>query len=120
MKSSLALTLALGVTGLTLTAGAAPEAKRLNRSDSFFGLHFDFHAGKDCTEIGKNTTRAMIENLITQVKPDYLQIDWKGHPGLSSYPTKAGNQAPAFIGGAWLARTFAPPRSACSRSLDAT
>ena len=55
-------------------------------------------AGPDCTEIGKNTTRAMIENIIDQVHPDYLQIDCKGHRGLSSYPTKVGNPAPGFVG----------------------
>jgi len=80
--------------------GAATGAnpKRLKRADSFLGIHFDFHAGQDCTEIGKNTTREMIENVINQVRPDYIQIDCKGHPGLSSYPTKVGNQAPGFVG----------------------
>jgi hypothetical protein len=80
---------------------ANPQAtmpKRLKRSESFLGIHYDFHAGKDCNEIGKNTTREMIENIINQVRPDYIQIDCKGHPGLSSYPTKVGNQAPGFVG----------------------
>ena len=72
--------------------------KRLKRAESFLGVHFDFHAGPDCTEIGKNTTRAMVENIINQVQPDYLQIDCKGHRGLSSYPTKVGNRAPGFVG----------------------
>ena len=72
--------------------------KRLKRAESFLGIHFDFHAGQDCTEIGKNTTREMIENVINQVRPDYIQIDCKGHPGLSSYPTKVGNQSPGFVG----------------------
>ncbi len=80
------------------SATTATEPKRLTRADSFLGIHFDFHAGTDCTEIGKNTTRAMIENVLTLVKPDYIQIDCKGHPGLSSYPTKVGNQAPGFVG----------------------
>ena len=82
-------------------AASAPKPagpKRLTRAESFLGIHFDFHAGADCTEIGKNTTRAMIEQVIDQVHPDYLQIDCKGHPGLSSYPTKVGNQAPGFVG----------------------
>ena len=82
--------------GARASGGAAPG--RLKRADSFLGVHFDFHAGDDCTEIGKNTTRAMIENIISQVRPDYLQIDCKGHRGLSSYPTKTGNQAPGFVG----------------------
>ncbi len=75
-----------------------PPKKRLKRADSFFGLHFDFHAGKDCTQIGANTTRRMIENVIAQTRPDYIQIDCKGHPGLSSYPTKVGSPAPGFVG----------------------
>ncbi len=72
--------------------------ERLTRAESFLGIHYDFHAGPDCKEIGKNTTRAMIENVIDQVHPDYIQIDCKGHPGLSSYPTKVGNRAPGFVG----------------------
>ena len=71
---------------------------RLKRADSFLGIHFDFHAGLDCTEVGKNTTRAMVEAIVDQVHPDYLQIDCKGHPGISSYPTKVGHPAPGFVG----------------------
>jgi hypothetical protein len=77
---------------------AADAPRRLARAESFLGVHFDFHAGKDCTEVGKNTTPAMIENILSRVKPDYLQIDCKGHPGLSSYPTKVGNRAPGIVG----------------------
>jgi hypothetical protein len=75
-----------------------PAPARLKRAESFLGIHFDFHAGIDCTEIGKNTTREMVESIIDQVHPDYLQIDCKGHPGLTSYPTRAGNQAPGYVG----------------------
>jgi len=71
---------------------------RLKRADSFLGIHFDFHAGEDCKEIGRNTTREMIEAILDQVKPDYIQIDCKGHRGLSSYPTQVGNPAPGFVG----------------------
>lgn len=78
--------------------GKKTEPKRLTRAESFLGIHFDFHAGPDCTEIGKNTTREMIESIIDQVHPDYVQTDCKGHPGLSSYPTRAGNPAPGFVG----------------------
>lgn len=72
--------------------------ERMTRAESFLGIHYDFHAGPDCTEIGKQTTRAMVEDVIRQVQPDYIQIDCKGHRGLSSYPTKVGNQAPGFVG----------------------
>ena len=76
----------------------SPPPPRLRRADSFLGIHFDFHAGPDCKEIGRHTTPAMIENIIDLVHPDYLQIDCKGHRGLSSYPTKVGNPAPGFVG----------------------
>ncbi len=72
--------------------------KRLTRQESFLGIHFDFHAGPDCKEIGKNTTPEMVEAIIDLVHPDYLQIDCKGHRGLCSYPTKVGNPAPGFVG----------------------
>ena len=77
---------------------SAQDPPRLKRADSFFGVHMDFHAGADCTEVGKNTTAEMINTIIDKVQPDYLQCDCKGHAGYSSYPTKVGNPAPGFIG----------------------
>jgi hypothetical protein len=71
---------------------------RPKRADSFLGLHFDFHAGPDGTEVGKNTTPEMVNAILDQVRPDYIQIDCKGHPGYSSYPTKVGNPVPGFVG----------------------
>ncbi|WP_165220423.1 alpha-amylase family protein [Aquisphaera insulae] len=76
----------------------AADPPRLRRSESFLGIHFDFHAGPDCKEVGKNTTPAMVNRIIDLVKPDYLQIDCKGHPGYTSYPTKVGNPVPGFVG----------------------
>lgn len=84
----------LAVRGTT----AAEQPARLKRAASYFGLHFDFHAGDDCTEIGKNTTRAMIDGILDAAHPDYVQVDTKGHRGLTSYPTKVGNPAPGFVG----------------------
>ena len=83
---------------LVLAADSGRPPPRLRRADSFLGIHFDFHAGPDCKEIGKNTTPAMVENIINLVRPDYLQVDCKGHRGLTSYPTKVGNPAPGFVG----------------------
>jgi len=71
--------------------------KRLKRSESFVGIHFDLHVSDDCTEIGKNVTRRMVQDIIDQVRPDYIQCDCKGHRGLSSYPTKVGSPAPGFV-----------------------
>ncbi|MBI5388701.1 MAG: hypothetical protein HZA90_28905 [Verrucomicrobia bacterium] len=93
--------LCLGATVLPAAETQFDNSKyppRPKRADTFVGIHFDFHAGPDCKEIGKNTTPAMVESIIDLVHPDYLQIDCKGHRGLSSYPTKAGNQAPGFVG----------------------
>ncbi|HDY88718.1 MAG TPA: hypothetical protein ENH82_11495, partial [bacterium] len=88
--------LSIGITGVP--AGENRDyPKRLKRSESFLGIHFDFHAGDDCTEIGKNVDREMIEYIIDMVKPDYVQTDSKGHRGLTSYPTKVGNPAPGFV-----------------------
>lgn len=104
---SVHVVLAIGSIAAGLASAIAADAPafdnsksppRLKRADSFLGVHFDFHAGPDCKEIGKNTTPAMIESVIDQVRPDYLQIDCKGHPGLSSYPTRVGNPAPGFVG----------------------
>jgi hypothetical protein len=78
-------------------SGQSANPPRLDRAHSFFGVHFDFHADTDCKEIGKNVDAAMVEYVIDQIKPDFLQIDCKGHPGYSSYPTKAGNPAPGFV-----------------------
>jgi len=77
-------------------SGAQPP--RLRRADSFLGVHFDFHAREDCTAVGSNTTPAMVARMLDRVRPDYIQIDCKGHPGYSSYPTKVGNPVPGFVG----------------------
>ena len=57
------------------------------RKDSFLGIHFDFHSRGDkpvAPELGYDVAAKMLD----EVKPDYVQIDTKGHPGFSSYPTK--------------------------------
>jgi hypothetical protein len=67
------------------------------RSEGFFGLHFDFHAGADCMEVGKTVTEEMIREIIETLRPDYIQCDCKGHAGYSSYQTKIGSPAPGFV-----------------------
>ena len=75
---------------------------RKKRKDCFFGLHFDFHAkpAEDgyVVPIGGKVSKEMIFNIIDTVKPDFIQIDCKGHPGWSSYPTEAGNPYPKIEG----------------------
>ena len=70
--------------------GASETPKRLTRAESFFGAHFDFHASNETPNIGANTTPEMVQAIIDAFHPDYLQVDCKGHPGFSSYPTKVG------------------------------
>lgn len=71
---------------------------RPKRKDSFFGMHFDFHAGREQTGIGAQLDRDTLEELMSRVKPDYVQCDTKGHAGNSSYPTKVGYPAPGMQG----------------------
>mgnify|MGYP003801388569 CR=1 FL=1 len=80
------------------TAKDASNPPRLRRADSFLGIHFDFHAREDCTSVGSNTTPEMVASILDQVHPDYIQVDCKGHPGYSSYPTKVGQQVSGYVG----------------------
>ncbi len=72
------------------------KAQKLKRSDCFFGVHFDLHASEDITDAGKSLTAEMIDTFLLKVKPDFIQIDCKGHPGISSYPTKTGFHVKGF------------------------
>lgn len=64
------------------------------RDETFFGMHFDFHAGINQENIGENCDPQTIDRLLDEVKPDYIQCDTKGHMGSTSYPTKVGYPAP--------------------------
>lgn len=67
-----------------------------SRNDSFFGLHFDYH-GKPLNGIQGNTLKEEdIRRICREIKPDFIQIDCKGHPGWASYPSKIGNALPEF------------------------
>lgn len=63
---------------------------QVNSSSSkrYFGLHFDFHAVASDSLIGRNLSERTLDSLLTAVKPDFIQVDCKGHPGVSSYPSK--------------------------------
>lgn len=70
------------------------------RSDSYFGLHFDFHASPERSPapIGATLKEEDIREICQLLKPDFLQIDCKGHPGWASYPTECGNAMPNIVG----------------------
>ena len=66
------------------------------RKDSFFGLHFDYH-GKPTNGLqGATLKEEDIRKICRSIKPDFIQIDCKGHPGWASYPSKMGNALPEF------------------------
>ena len=69
----------------------------MKRRDCFFGLHFDYHANKDTKDIGKGFSPEVVERIVTEVQPDFIQCDTKGHPGYCSYPTKIGTPAPHLM-----------------------
>lgn len=64
------------------------------RRDSFWGLHFDFHAKPTDKSIGKSLMEEEIREICRELKPDFIQIDCKGHPGYTSYPSSLGNSVP--------------------------
>ena len=66
------------------------------RKDSFFGLHFDYHAQPQYGVQGVNLTEADIREICRIHRPDFIQIDCKGHPGWASYPSELGNAMPEF------------------------
>lgn len=68
----------------------------LTRKEAFFGLHFDLHPEKTDTDLGAHITEEMIERLLREVEPDYIQYDCKGHPGYTECPTKVGWAAPGI------------------------
>jgi hypothetical protein len=74
----------------------AQNPEKLRRSDCFFGVHFDLHASENITDAGKTLTEAMVDTFLAKVRPDFIQIDCKGHPGISSYPTKVGYHVKGF------------------------
>ncbi|MCC6289368.1 MAG: beta-galactosidase trimerization domain-containing protein [Chitinophagaceae bacterium] len=75
---------------------ASAQQKNNQPEERFAGLHLDFHAAPGDSAIGKTFTYEMIDSMLSIIKPDFIQVDCKGHPGISSYPTKVGNPAPAF------------------------
>jgi hypothetical protein len=68
----------------------------LERKDCFFGLHFDLHAQEEMNQLGLTLTEGMVDSLLRRVKPDFIQVDCKGHPGISSYPTRVGFKAQGY------------------------
>lgn len=88
--------LLLAATACCVSAGSAQPPATLRRSDCFFGIHFDLHATEDITDAGRTLTEPMVDSFLKRVRPDFIQIDCKGHYGISSYPTRAGHPVKGF------------------------
>lgn len=74
----------------------AQSPQKLRRADSFWGLHFDRHSVLTDTHLGKTLTEGMIDTLLEKARPDFIQVDCKGHAGVSSYPTLVGQQTAGY------------------------
>ena len=73
------------------------ETARKRRSECFFGMHSDFHAKpEENLVIGATLKEEDIREIMESMKPDFVQIDCKGHPGYTSYPSELGNAMPNF------------------------
>lgn len=94
VRSNILILLAL-INGF-LQAQSGERTEKLKRADCYFGVHFDLHASEDITDAGKTLTYEMIDTFLSRVRPDFIQIDCKGHPGISSYPTRVGYHVKGF------------------------
>jgi len=81
---------------LSITIALGQNSHKLRRSDSYWGLHFDHHSELNESHLGKTLTEGMVDSLLKDARPDYIQVDCKGHPGVSSYPTLVGQQAASY------------------------
>jgi hypothetical protein len=95
-KSIYTILLACLFSTISFAQKAGPVPQKSAEKDRFAGLHLDFHAMLKDTSIGKTFTHGLIDSLLSIAKPDFIQVDCKGHYGISSYPTKVGN-APAHF-----------------------
>jgi hypothetical protein len=81
---------------LITISSQAQNTEKLRRANCFFGVHFDLHASEDITDAGRTLTTEMVDTFLAKVRPDFIQIDCKGHPGITSYPTKVGYHVKGF------------------------
>lgn len=70
--------------GISVSNAQEMNSKKvLRRADSFFGLHFDFHATEHDDQLEITFSAETIDRMLTLIKPDCIQVDFKGHPGIS-------------------------------------
>lgn len=74
----LGLTFCLFTSVIVFGANNTNYPPRLRCSESFFGVHFDFHAVFDCTKIRKDVDREMVE---LTPEPHSRRIDYTHREG---------------------------------------
>jgi len=71
-----------------------PELNRPRRRDCFLGMHFDLHPNPSDPALGRDVTEKMVDHFLEQVRPDFVQYDYKGHVGYIGYPSNVSTSAP--------------------------
>ena len=66
------------------------------RKDSFWGIHCDYHARPWMKAPGSTLCEEDIRKVCRELRPDFWQIDCKGHFGWASYPSQFSNAMPQF------------------------
>jgi hypothetical protein len=79
------------------STSSSPRSSPVPRKDAFFGLHFDLHPQATDTSLGADISETNIRDLLTRVKPDYVQYDCKGHAGWAGYATAVGWPSPGIV-----------------------
>lgn len=64
---------------------------------AFFGLHFDIHATMQDRNLGRDASVEQLAAQFKKIKPDFVQCDCKGHPGVTAWPTEVGVSSPGIV-----------------------
>lgn len=70
---------------------------RQRRSESYFGVHLDLHPNEQDTALGRDVSDQMVGAFLDAVRPDFVQYDSKGFPGLLGWPSQVGPSAPGIL-----------------------
>jgi hypothetical protein len=66
-------------------AASRAGAGRWHGDRRCFGLHYDLHAHARDTDLGARCAPRELIPLLRAMRPDFVQTDCKGHPGLTSW-----------------------------------
>ncbi len=67
------------------------------RSEACFGLHLDLHPNAGDKALGADVTEEHVAHVLDRIRPDFVQYDSKGHPGLLGFPSKIGPSAAGIV-----------------------